>query len=244
MIRSHFALGMVVIATMAASPAPRVTLPNPRAQLASIAGRVIYGGGGGVVVSVLPASGGNVRETTSGDQGEYQFADLPDGEYRLDFDLPGYDVIRHHHVQVRRPGTVNVNVTMRMSSVCECVDVWADLGGALSSKPVFEERQGQVVDEAGRPLPHAQLEIVSPVRKETRYADREGRFQIRLVANQTWPLTARDSGFGAVTQQVSTGMHSPLVFRLPMTKTGSLPAMEPFTRGCRCPGDLFAHRGR
>ena len=248
MIRSHFALAMAVIATMSGSPAsPGVTSPTSRAQLASIAGRVVDAGGGavpGVLVTVFPETGGNARKTHSGTQGTYQFEALPDGAYRLDFDLAGFDLIRHNHVHVRRPGTATFNVTLRLSSLCECVDAWAQLGRSLSSKPLFTEQVGQVVDESGRPLPHARLEIVSPVRREAAYADSEGRFQFRLLADETWPLTARDSGFGAVTQQVSPGMSSPLVFRLPKTKTGSLPAVEPFTRGCRCPSDLFTHPGR
>jgi hypothetical protein len=74
-------------------------------------------------------------------------------------------------------------------------------------------------------------------------ADREGRFH-RLLPVHTWPLTARDSGFGAVTLKVSGGTRAPtLVFRLPNVDTRTLPVVERLTPPC-CQGDLFTDPGR
>jgi hypothetical protein len=109
-------------------------------------------------------------------------------------------------------------------------------------RPKFLERMGQVVDESGGPLPHARLELTSPVGPEVAYADLEGRFVVRLSPTETWPMTAQDSGFGAVTQDVS-GIPGPVVFRLPITDTGTLPDVEQFPSECQCL-DLFTPVGR
>ena len=194
----------------------------------------------GVAVTAIPNTGGDARAAMSGPNGSYTFDDLPEGTYRIDWDLPGFDVIRRNHVQVLRGETAQVDVTLRVSTICECISNWARRG---VSRPRLTVHRGRVVDESGRPLPHARVEIVSPVGREAAYADREGRFQVRLSPNHTWPLTARDSGFGAVTQKVSGGTRAPtLVFRLPNVDTRALPVVERLTRPC-CPVDLFTDLG-
>ena len=85
---------------------------------------------------------------------------------------------------------------------------------------------------------------VSPMRREVAYADTEGRFLIRVPVDKTWPLTVSDTGFHAVTQQVSGSVAELIVFRLAHAGTTGLPDHERFGRGCRCPGDLFRHKGR
>lgn len=98
------------------------------------------------------------------------------------------------------------DATLFVSGVCECVNI-------ARSTPV-RERSGQVVEESGRPLAHARLEVASPLRRETAYADDEGRFKVRLPVNSSWPLTASDGGFRAQTQEVSGAGDMPLVFKL------------------------------
>jgi hypothetical protein len=196
----------------------------------------------GVVAMAIPQTGGDARTAVSGADGTYAFEDLPDDVYRIDFYLPGFDLTRRNLVAVRAGETAQVDVTLQVGQVtamCECLDRWGRLG---LTKPRLTPQLGQVVDAVGRPLPHAQLEIIGPVGPETVYASREGRFQVRLSPDQTWPLTARDSGFGAVTMNVSGATGAALLFRLPNADTRLLPAVERLRRPC-CPGDLFANLG-
>ena len=178
------------------------------AQSSSIAGHVFVGTQGvpGVVATAIPQTGGDARTVVSGTNGTYAFEDLPDGIYRIDFDLPGFDVTRRNLVPVRAGETTQVDVTLQVTPICECIDHWGRLG---RTRPRLTPQMGQVVDASGRPLPHAQLEIIGPVGPETVYASREGRFQVRLSSAHTWPLTARDSGFGAVTMNVSGATRAP-----------------------------------
>lgn len=249
MCRSHIALRMAAVSLAAgwvAFGGATSSLAAP-AQAESIVGRVIDPRGSvlpGVVVTAIAETGGIAREAKSGSQGTYRFADLPDGTYRVDFDLAGFDLIRRNHVRVRRAAPPSVDVTLPLSGICQCIVAWDGPGPDPLPRENLRERMGQVVDEAGRPLPHARLEIVSPVSHEVAYADREGRFRVRVLANQTWPLTARDSGFGVATQQISGITGPPLVLRLPNAEAAGLPDLETFARACRCGGDLFTHPGR
>jgi hypothetical protein len=217
-----------------------------RSRESSIVGRVVSGGESlpGVVVTLMPEAGGPMREATAGRDGTYQFADLPDGVYRLDFDLVGgFDVIRRNHVAVRGNGSIRVDVSVPLSTICECIEAWAGPGPDPRG-PDLRERVGQVVDESGQPLAHARLELVSPTSREIAYADREGRLRVLVSASQTWLLTASDSGFRSLTLRVSGDPNSPLTFRLPTGDTATLPDTERFNRWCRCGRDLFRHPGR
>ena len=212
--------------------------PVANRQIPSITGRVVDTGGSplpGVVVTTIPSSGGVTARVHSGTDGTYRFESLPEGSYRVDFDIAGFDVIRRNRVQVTRTATARADATLPISSICECVSV--------VMRETLRERSGQVVDESGQPLPHARLEIVSPARREVRFADDQGRFRLRAPIKTSWPLTASDSGFGAVSQQVS-GTQSDVVIRLIRSRTAGVPETERLTRGCRCPGDLFTHDGR
>jgi len=235
---SHGVILLTVMAGVALSTSSRIAV----AQSISIAGHVSVGGATGVpgvVATAIPQTGGEPRTVVSGTNGTYAFVDLPDDIYRIDFDLPGFDVTRRNLVPVRAGETAQVDVTLHVTGICECLDHWGRLG---RSRPRLTPRMGQVVDASGRPLPHARLEIIGPVGPETVYASREGRFQVRLSSAHTWPLTARDSGFGAVTMKVPGATRAPLLFRLANADTRGLPAVERLRRPC-CPGDLFANLG-
>jgi len=241
---SKLAFG-VAVATMIAGIVADTSPTSSQAAIAStssVVGTISDAAGGflpGVVVTAMPQAGGEARAAISGINGTYGFEDLAEGTYRIDSYLPGFDVMRRNLVSVRRGEISRGDVTLPVTPICECIDNWARLG---VSRPRLSTRMGQVVDESGRPLPRARLEIVGPVGREVAYANREGRFQVRLSPNQTWRLTARDSGFGAVTLMVSGGDTSPLVFRLPNADTRALPAVERLARPC-CQGDLFTNLG-
>ena len=56
----------------------------------------------GVTVTAMPADGGALRRTTTtGEDGGYRFEMLPDGRYRLDFQLRGFATARRNHVLER-----------------------------------------------------------------------------------------------------------------------------------------------
>jgi hypothetical protein len=105
-----------------------------------------------------------------------------------------------------------------------------------------QERAGRVVDESERPLPHARLDLARPAYHETAYADRDGRFRVRLPVSSTWPLTASDTGFASTTLHLS-GNGPSIVFRLKPTGDSSTAETERLGGGC-CPHDLFTYPER
>jgi hypothetical protein len=190
----------------------------------------------GVSVTIVQETGGIATQATSGRDGTYYFDSLVDGSYRVDFELLGFDLGRRNHVVVRHDAEATADGTLYVSAICECI--------TIVPAPPVRERAGQVVDESGRPIPHARLAVVSPTRSEVRYADRDGRFKVRLPTDGTWPLTATCSGFDAVTQHLTGNEAAPIVFKLSPAATQNAPATEHLRRDCRCPDDLFTHEGR
>ena len=206
------------------------------AQSASIAGVVRDGNGGvipGVDVTTIPQSGGLVRHTTSGSDGSYRLDGLPDGTYRVDFDLRGFELVRRNHVRVGRDAEASIDVALPVRAICECVTV--------EPPSPWTQRPGQVVDKAGRPLPHAHIQLVG---REEAYTDNEGRFFIRVPVYEKWSLTASDTGFRPVTEQVSGEDAATVVLSLDYQGTTGAPDVERFG-GCECPGGyLLPYGGR
>ena len=204
------------------------------AQSASITGVVSDGRGyvfSGVTVTTTPESGGLSRQTTTNSAGTYRFDGLPDGTYRVDFALLGFEVVRRNHVPVRRDSEAKADATLRPRALCECVTV--------EPPSPWAQRAGQVIDKAGHPLPHARIELVG---RQVMYTDREGRFLIRVPVNEAWPLTATDTGFRAVTQQVSGADAASVVLSLEYVAAIGVPDLERFG-GCECDGYLLPYRG-
>ena len=54
-----------------------------------------------------------VRHTTSGSDGSYRFDGLPDGTYRVDFELRGFELVRRNHVRVRRDSEAKADAACR-----------------------------------------------------------------------------------------------------------------------------------
>jgi len=207
-------------------------------QTPSVSGRVVDAAGWpvpGAFVTITEESGSRPVRTTTDRDGAYQFAALPDGTYRIDFELTGFDLMRRNHLPVRSDTTAMVgDVTLYVSAICECVDV--------RSAATLRERPGLVTDESGRPLALARLQIVSPASTGLAYTDSEGRFRVRVPVNENWPLTASASGFITATQQVSGVVEEPVIFKLRHSGT-PLPDIERFRRVC-CPTDLFTYDSR
>ena len=204
------------------------------AQSASIAGVVRDRNGEGlpgVTVTTIPQSGGVVRHTTSASDGSYRFEGVSDGVYRVDFDLHGFEVVRRNHVRVSPKADIDAVLPAR--AICECV--------TIEPRMPWAQRLGQVVDKAGRPLPHARIQLDG---REAAYTDIEGRFLIRLPVNETESLTATDTGFRSVTQHFSGADAATVVLSLDYEGTTAVPDVQRF-RGCECPaGFLFPYGGR
>ena len=205
------------------------------AQSASISGVVSGGrdqGIPGVIVTAIPQSGGLARHTTSGSDGAYRFEGLPEGTYRVDFELRGFDVIRRNLVRVRRDSEVKIDAALPVRAICECITV--------EPPSPWAQRVGQVIDKAGHPLPHARIELVG---RQAAYTDSEGRFLIRVPVNEPWPLKATDTGFREITQQVSGADAASVVLNLEYVGPTGVPDYERFG-GCECPGYLLPFGGR
>jgi hypothetical protein len=181
----------------------------------------------GVAITVLPERGGAARQSITDSDGAYHLEGLPDATYRIDFLLLGFDLTREHQVSVRTGARVDVDATLAVSPICECVTS----GLPTSALPLT----GQVVDAAHRPLPHARLDVVSPARRETAYTDSEGRFRVRVPLEGAWPLTASEARFASITTKISTASAEPIVLKLSYRGTAGLPKRERISLGCLCP---------
>jgi hypothetical protein len=223
-------LAAAVVGSPASARSPAI------GQSARLVGRVVDVARGpipGVFVTAFPESGGVARRVLSGVDGTYEFSSLPEGPYRVDFEIQGFQLMRRNHVRVPRSATDSVDAVLSVRGMCECIHI-------VPSVPV-SERSGQVVDGEGRPLPHARVTIATPRTSEVAYADADGRFRVRVPIGDKWSLTASDSGFNAVTLQVSSTVPAPFLLALPYAGTRAVPDVEPLNRRCECPDDLFVH---
>ena len=203
------------------------------AQSSAITG-VVRDLNGGVIPSVtvttIPQSGGVVRHTTSGSDGSYRFNGLSDGVYRVDFDLRGFELVRRNNVRVGT-ATAQVDAVLRVRMICECL--------TIEQRTPWSQRLGQVVDKIGRPLPHARIQVGG----ESAHTDIEGRFLIRLPVDGPESLTATDTGFRPLTEQVSGADAATLVLSLEFEGTAGVPDVQRFG-GCEClRGYLFPYGG-
>ena len=186
----------------------------------------------GVSVSAISESGGGITTATTDREGSYRLDGMADGVYRLDFELPGFETVRRNHVRVRQDQpTVDVDAVLAVGRVCECVK-------EVELPTLPEALSGQVVDEDGRPLPLARVQIATQVHRAMTYTDREGRFLFSVPVKGTWSITASDSGFASTTQKISRATDGPVVLRLRFAGTGNVPNLERLTPDC-CPSDYL-----
>ena len=188
------------------------------------------------MVTIVPAGGGVAQHTTSDANGRYHFDTVPGSTYRVDFALAGFELTRVNHVRIGAGAAASIDAVLRVGKPCEYPQ----------PRPVPEASQpveGQVLDEAGRPLPHASIELDGNRHFERSIADRNGRFLVRLPLDGMSQLTVFDSGFTRVTQQVSAAAANPLVFRLRFTGLQDVEDDERLDRRWQCSYDLFTHAG-
>lgn len=185
-------------------------------------------------LTVTPGQGGPSVHGACRADGTFLLAALPEGTYRLDVEVQGFDLTRLNHVEVRADLTTAVRATVQVSALCECV-----VSGLRSGVSV----QGEVRDDRGRPLPHARLRLAHPGWVESTYADAEGRFVAHKPTRGAFRITATDSGFGTATAPLSRHTDAPIVITLRPIGLGGVPTTERFIHGCGCP-DLVDVEGR
>ena len=211
---------------------------RPSAQAPAIAGSVTDRVGSvlpGVAVTIVPERGGVAQHTTSDAVGRYRFDAVADGRYRIDFALPGFELVRMNHVRISSGAPASIDAALRVGTLCE----YPQRRVPEAAPPV----EGQVLDEANRPLPHATIELAANRYFERAFTDREGRFRVRVPVGSRSQLTAYDSGFEKVTQELSPATAKALVLRLRFTGTQDVEDYERLDRHWHCPADLFTHEG-
>ncbi len=123
---------LLVLSLMLIAPSAAVV-----AQSASIAGVLRDRNGGvipGVSVTTIPQSGGLLRHTASGSDGSYRFDGLPDGTYRVDFDLRGFELVRRNHTRTQ-PACLMSNDSADASAPDLCFPM-TDAETAITRGPV------------------------------------------------------------------------------------------------------------
>lgn len=204
-------------------------------QNGSVTGKVTDTGGyvvPGVSVTIVPFTGGPPKQVTTNKSGAYEFEALEDGRYYLLFQLVGFQPIRWNNVHVSHGRTVEIDTTLQVGAICECVKI--------VSKQPLAERMGQVLDESGHPIPYAKVTVTAPMQQEVAYTTVEGHFRVRLPTKGEWQLTASSAGYRPVTLKLSGRTKAAIQFRLQRDVEASVPEMQNLATGCRC-GDLFTH---
>lgn len=180
----------------------------------------------GVTITATEAYSRAETETSSGRDGSYRFEGLPDGIYRVDFYLPGFDLFRINNVRVTQGANVEANATMKLVGICECLG---------ANVPPLRERTGLVTDQSGRPLARARLEISAPWGSDKTVAGPDGRFTFEAPVKGRWRLTVWDGGFNSAARDVSGKPEAPLVVTLRRAGSPGPQTSEWFPNGCRCP---------
>src|SRR5262245_3165293 len=101
----------------------------------AITGRALDGSGAvlpGVDVSIAsPAMIGGPRSAVTDAQGVYRFTQLPSGEYRVSFRLPGFKTLNVEAVRLDVGATMSINGTLQIDALSEEVTV-------ISETPVID----------------------------------------------------------------------------------------------------------
>ena len=86
---------------------------------------------GNVKVTSTNDATGVSRDTTSSENGDYVFPDLPVGTYSLTFDLSGFKKSVRHNISLDVNQVITLNMTMQLGAAQETVDVTSEapLGG-------------------------------------------------------------------------------------------------------------------
>ena len=96
----------------------------------TLTGRALDSSGGvlpGVTVSITsPAMIGGARTAVTDEQGAYRFTQVPSGEYRVSFAIPGFQTLNIEGVRLTVGATQTINGTMRIDNISESITVVSD----------------------------------------------------------------------------------------------------------------------
>jgi hypothetical protein len=95
---------------------------------ARLAGRVTDPGGAGIVdalVELVDANNAPIRRAATNMSGEYSFAGLPEGEFRLVISKPGFAMARLDGIPVQAGASGRRDVTLQVGQVTQSVEVVA-----------------------------------------------------------------------------------------------------------------------
>src|SRR5439155_12526220 len=118
---------LVLAITLAMAPAA----PAQTVAFSQLSGTVTDDSGAaipGVEVSVTQTDTGFTRSVITDERGEYSLPSLPLGPYKLVAKLPGFSTFEQSGILLRVGDTRSVNVTLKVGSVQERVEVLADAG--------------------------------------------------------------------------------------------------------------------
>jgi hypothetical protein len=118
-------IGVFVLGLVLAWPAAFAEA-QVSATTGAINGKVSDGTGGvlpGVTVTVSSPSIQGVRTEVTNNQGDYRFPGLAPGDYRVQYELPGFGTVVREGIRVGIGFTATVNTEMRVATLEETVTV-------------------------------------------------------------------------------------------------------------------------
>jgi hypothetical protein len=103
----------------------------------------------GAVVTVIGTASASRRETTTDDQGRFQFVDLPPARYSVTAFIAGFTILKAAEVVVVAGETTRVVLEMRVNSVTETVTVNADRRTSSTTPSILTVTPDSVSTVAG-----------------------------------------------------------------------------------------------
>ena len=88
----------------------------------------------GVTVTITSPAMMGTRTDVTNEQGQYRFAAVTPGEYKMTFELQGFANVIHESIRVTLGFTATVNVEMQLASQRETITV-------VGSSPVVDTRR-------------------------------------------------------------------------------------------------------
>ena len=112
--------------TLAAAPASKAFAQTVGGTTGSVNGKVTDVSGAvlpGVTITVSGTSMQGVRTAVSTPDGTYQFLAVPPGEYRITYELGGFETLVREGIRVGLGFTATINVALKIASLSETVTV-------------------------------------------------------------------------------------------------------------------------
>ena len=117
---------LLVLLSLTAGLMPQRLLAQGGTSTASFSGRVADASGGvlpGVAVTLTNEATNQRRTVVTDEQGVYRFAGLTPGKYSIASELEGFAKFVQTEITLQVGSAVDVNITMRLSSLSETLTV-------------------------------------------------------------------------------------------------------------------------